>query len=323
MDDASQAREEAIQALRALAHHLIPGMKDNGLAGLAALAHLNEGLCLSKAPRVRHVDNMRRTLKPIRRRRRSASGSPSPLKTLSRQPLPPKRVTSAPHNLARPRRLPTMESTSLSKTVSCSHRDMPRADNSSGTMRNFLNTSHGSQSASLNTSMPRRPSRPKLPPLHFGRTKLAPLNDRPKLPLPAATPTCTQKKYAMTPGMRAHDTVVHDDDDVQRHWSSTRTPIFKRASSHTPNPSRESSFLSTSLPPPASVPGNFTTPLGRGPPAEIYVASDHDDDKDLGVDGDAKEAGEGEVDSLLQWAEDLDFDQLIDGDAELSFNLSI
>ena len=28
-----------------------------GLAGLAALAHLNEGLCLSKAPRVRHGSN--------------------------------------------------------------------------------------------------------------------------------------------------------------------------------------------------------------------------------------------------------------------------
>ena len=53
--------------------------------------------------------------------------------------------------------------------------------------------------------------------------------------------------------------------------------------------------------------------------------SDHEDDdeEDWGAGGDAKVAGEGEVDSLLQWAEDLDFDHLDDGDGELSFNLSI
>ena len=64
-------------------------------------------------------------------------------------------------------------------------------------------------------------------------------------------------------------------------------------------------------------------PPGRAnPSAYVYEDSEHHNDSETESDFKDDEAGAGEVDSLLQWAEDLDLDKL-DGGDDLLFNMSI
>ena len=162
----------------------------------------------------------------------------------------------------------------------------------------------------LNASLPRRRPRPKLPPLHLGRNRhadQAPASHTTQSPAPSHLSKIRSKKDT-TDTYHAHYT---SKDFGHENYADigARNPS---ADSHTPS-------LSASMPASADVCG----PPGRAKPsAYVYEDSEHHNDSETESDSKDDEAGAGEVDSLLQWAEDLDLDKL-DGGDDLLFNMSI
>lgn len=308
---ASEAREEAIEALRALAQHLIPGLKDDGLAGLAALAHLNQGLRLSKAPRMRNAGDARRSLKPIelypsiRRRPLSAAGSSSSREVLSQQTIPPNRATSAPHNRGRPWRLPELDRSTRSDSIGApwAHQDVFRSSHCDGTTREFLDTNFGRQRRSRNISAPSLKPRHKLPPLHF--------SGHPKYPDQPPARHTTQSP---------HPTAMLLAPSKRFCTASLGSPSIP-AGTNTPDLNAKSGLCSVWPLSSSASAAAVCGPPGRAKPTPAPVVDQEPQDSGWCEDSDVKDEGDDEgVDSLLQWVEDLDLENLGDDVDELNLN---